>query len=667
MILKKYLKSRLSNPSIHYDVSMAREIIKQSKGKLNMKHPLIISDNDNLFDNKGVSDQYAIDIWNSIHTSKFHISRLDDLKPTSSRVLRYYDSKYPYGKGMSERDIVRYVTAHSSSSFIGIQNPRKSTHAMDSMIKSLKSHARQDLHPLEWVVDNLNPYIKISNDLDYMNTTYGDLCLTAKTSSSSIKGLGSFRDFVYTHTLDEIVSNLVNVPCYIYIGTRSDRRGKFRSIFSFDGHYRAIDYMMNHGTYRICDPGGILSQYTTEGLNSKQMWEEMAAMSDRSGDTSMACTDYVGYDQQISIDTYVNICEAFNLYRRSSLERFWDWYFSYTYQPKPVVTRSSEAINVLLPDLRTLPSGLNGTHSHQNLIGISTMLQAGREGVRVLKFKSNGDDQNSRIRNCDIDNYVKFIGNYFKVSWDKSLIGHDLSVWGKLWFTRNYYPMPEIGTIRSIWEREGGSVNYVENSKFQSNYCKILQLSMLYLRLGYDETYIRSWINKLCDVCGILPNRIPVKLSSLKSTKSGSVNDIEPKGLISVKSELMSKTFNLSSLNVNNYYDMLRSNYSNNTFYNLDIENVEYYEEGEIFRLTRGIDYSYNPPSDIPWVYKRLFIIETLSPKDSFNRDVIQGTKSFEGMSSYTYLYHDMFTLAIALNERNISKWRYLTQNYKAS
>jgi hypothetical protein len=82
---------------------------------------------------------------------------------------------------------------------------------------------------------------------------------------------GSFRDFVLTTTLDEIMSDLHLVPYVIYLGTRIDRRGKYRVICSLDARFRVIDFILNNGSYHLCEGDGILSKYTTEGYNQYQM------------------------------------------------------------------------------------------------------------------------------------------------------------------------------------------------------------------------------------------------------------------------------------------------------------------------------------------------------------------------------------------------------------
>jgi hypothetical protein len=98
------------------------------------------------------------------------------------------------------------------------------------------------------------------------------MCLSAKMSSASIPGYkGSFRDFVLQNTLDGIYQQLDSVPKLFYLGLRHDRRGKMRAICSMPAQFRIIDYLLNNGSYSLCEGNGILSHYTTEGFSPRQM------------------------------------------------------------------------------------------------------------------------------------------------------------------------------------------------------------------------------------------------------------------------------------------------------------------------------------------------------------------------------------------------------------
>jgi hypothetical protein len=61
------------------------------------------------------------------------------------------------------------------------------------------------------------------------------------------------------------------IPNLIYAGTRIDRRGKYRLICSMDARMRILDYIINNGSYELCEKGSMLGKYTTEGYNNVQM------------------------------------------------------------------------------------------------------------------------------------------------------------------------------------------------------------------------------------------------------------------------------------------------------------------------------------------------------------------------------------------------------------
>jgi hypothetical protein len=55
-------------------------------------------------------------------------------------------------------------------------------------------------------------------------------------------------------------------------------------------------------------------------------------------------------------------------------------------QPKPLVTRRADDVEVVMPYYKTLASGLHGTHSFENLIGISTKIESEKHGVKFVGF-----------------------------------------------------------------------------------------------------------------------------------------------------------------------------------------------------------------------------------------------------------------------------------------
>ena len=112
----------------------------------------------------------------------------------------------------------------------------------------------------------------VKNSTDVMSREYADMCLSAKMSSASVSGYkGTFRDYVLQNSFDSVINGLDDVPKVFYLGLRHDRRGKMRAICAMDARFRIIDFLLNNGSYALCEHDGILSKYTTEGYSPKQM------------------------------------------------------------------------------------------------------------------------------------------------------------------------------------------------------------------------------------------------------------------------------------------------------------------------------------------------------------------------------------------------------------
>jgi hypothetical protein len=535
---------------------------------------------------------------------------------------------------------------------------------MSSIVNTLKAHANPKRYDREWMIPNLE-FLKahLTSNIHIMQRHYGDMCLMAKASSSSTGTGISYRDYVMQHTLDDVIKIMENgIDHFIYAGTRLDRRGKFRLICAFHAAFRILDFLINNGSYALCEHKGILSQYTTEGYSGAEMWQAMYTMSNRDGMT-MICLDYKGYDTQLSLEDYLDISYLLNEHRIKQDEDFahmYDLYSTWMKQPKPLVTRleSGVGVNILLDYYQTLASGLHGTHSFENLIGISTYLQSIKLGIKSYGFWSNGDDQNISVNNAHVEPFVSFSESNFEISWKKSLIGHVLAVWGKMWFSRTFHPFWEIGTFRSIWEKEGGDVDYVEDSKLKANYTKILQVAITLIRLKKSDDVVTKWINMLCNEVDINPNIIPVELTKTNVTSaSNTIIKPKPYGLISSKAELMNRSFPLTLFNVNNYFDMINSMYNDNTFFTEEPQNVRYYNERKTFVINAGYDYSSTSHTDIPWVLSKIVSIKKDTLENIFVRDVLQGTKSYDGIASRDYYFNDMLSLAHSINNRNRDVW----------
>jgi hypothetical protein len=608
------------------------------------------------FEDKPLSDMVTISLWNEIFPND-KIVKMSDIKHRSSDIVERI-GLHP----STESEFIQFVTAFSSSSMYGIQNPFKSKYAYNSMIKTLEAHTNPTIISKEWLIRNLHdvhPYLNRHRHI--MAKTYADVCLHAKMSSTSMKNQPKYRDFILENRLDDLINMAMNVPDYcLYLGTRSDRRGKFRAICSNSGPIRAIDFLVNNGSYELCSHGNLLSYYTTEGYDNKRMWEELVVMSQRDG-YSLVCLDFSGYDTQISLFEYYLISKELNRHRINDkkfkiiFEIFEDWLL----QPKPLVVRNGDDREVVIDYYRTLASGLHGTHSFENLIGISTCRQSESIGINIKRFWTNGDDQNALVKNDNLNDYISFMEDHFDISWSKSLVGSSMGVWGKLWFTSVYHPAWEIGTFRSIWEREKGSNEFVEESKVLNNYCKIIQIAVTLIRLELTESRVRDWIDFLCDQEGVNLKSylIPKRLQLLRQSSEKRLNrESDPKGLKSAKEDLLSRTYRFHHLGSNNYYEMLSSMYSNRKYFTLDVEEIEYYREGTKLSIMANYDYSVLR-DDVPFVLSNIIPSRRDPDEIEFVRDVLQSTKSYDGSVAKTYFYHDMYTLARSINERNKDAW----------
>jgi hypothetical protein len=126
----------------------------ENSNNINLDHELIHNPISQ-FESKE-SDAHAIDLWNEIFPENFRIDSIDELKGSASEFIKYIDGVHPNGALASEEVLTQYVTAQSSSSFIGIQRPKSSKFANDSIIKTLMSHAKPRLVEKPWLIPNLH-------------------------------------------------------------------------------------------------------------------------------------------------------------------------------------------------------------------------------------------------------------------------------------------------------------------------------------------------------------------------------------------------------------------------------------------------------------------------------------------------------------------------------
>jgi hypothetical protein len=667
-----YIIDRLNNPLKVFPLKDVKAINNDKSNRvINYKHPLLLKGDrpESEYTVKPDSDKLALEVWNQIFFDipKFKVKRVDQIKAAATRAVDYFNEKYPNGRGMNEREFIQFVQASSASAFLGIQTVASSSAALDSMLKTLEQH---NMHPVvhkPWLTSNLRDMVDyISLHPSIMNRSYSEVMMHAKRSSSSIPGGGKYRDYVMIHTEDELVLDCSSnkIPFLLYAGTRTDRRAKFRLVCSPDGRHRVIDFILTNGSYELCEQRGPLGCYTTEGLDGEKMWEQLKKMSNRNHGYSLACIDYKGFDTQISQVEYAELILLLNEHRLNNpkIKCYLDWMINWLIQPKPIVTRGVEELNPLMHLYTTLPSGLHGTHSFENLIGISMYRQLEKEGIPTDGFWTNGDDQNVFIADGYLNDFISFLDKYFSISWDKSLVGHKASVWGKLWFTEDFAPVSELGTIRSLFEREGGNVDIIEQSKFESNYCKVVQVIMHLIRLGIDDITINAWIKELTNRIGIRSDLIPkslVKITPITSNRR--IQLPEPKGLISVRQELIDMNLPNNLLQAANMYDLMSTMYHNVTLFTMETQQIDYHSHNTNFRIKAGKNYSVTKFDGVPNNIRELMLEDNQSETDIFIRSVIQNTKSFEGPLSDDYSFYDMLSLAKVLVKRNAAAWTSLS------
>lgn len=675
-IIKYYKDKRFNDPYFTFplkDCINIRDSYELIGQKVNYDHDLINFYPKLTFMDKPKTDELAILLWNEIMPFNFMARDLIHLRIQAAAYIQHMDLQKPHGVGFSEIETIRYVTASSSSAFLGIQHASKSKYALDSMLSTLEAHSTKTTVNRPWLIPNLedaHSYLSINRDI--MNKQYGDLILNAKVSSTSIPNVKiDYRTFVFQNTLSDILSHSINysdnqVPYMMYAAVRNSNRAKYRLIFTMSAHFRVLDYLINNGSYDLCTGSGLYSNYTTEGFTNSEIWDQLAIMSNRDG-LDMLCLDFKGYDTQISISDYISISHLLNKHRLTDpdFKRMYSWYYNWLLQPKPIATKvttnSSTQYHTILDLQSKLASGLHGTHSFENLYGIATYREMINQGIDIKNCWFNGDDQNFLVNRKDTERSIQWLTTQFNISWDKSLIGHELSVWSKLWFSSRYHPVWEIGTFRSLFEREGGNVELVESSKFQSNYSKILQVAITLIRLGKRPEVIQRWIDVLCSLTDpvIDSSRIPMSLESFNTISRSTIFNLpKPVGLDSARRYLMNINLPAKLLNANDVYSVLYNMYMKNNIFSMEPKEIIYYPENHTMLLDRGINYSNDEAKEIPWMFNNLITPTQFSTEQLFVRSVLQGTKSYDGISDYQYSFHNMITLANAINDRNRDSWR---------
>lgn len=615
---------------------------------------------------KPLMDELVVELWNLIFDSKYHINSLYEINDVAPKFIQYYEFKYPYNFGSNDSDNIRYMTAFSRSGLFGIQSPSSSRSARLSMVKVLESHYNSNIFGREYYFKFLKDAIeKVSMIPNIMDMGYHTLLISSRQSSSSIKGdKRKYRDYLFENTLDDIINESWKSDFSYSAGTRLDRRGKYRLVCSYNAAVRALDHMINAGQYNLFNPkDGIYRNYVTEGLSTKIMWKKMKQMTSNK-DFHVICTDYSGYDTQFGPNDYLNISYLLNKHRMndSKFIDIWEPYRRFMLQPKILLKNTAEGDEVILPFYLTLASGLKGTHSIENLMGIMVHRDMHRKGINIHRLLVNGDDQNALVSKHDVKNYHKYMEeNGWNISVPKSLSGHEMSVWSKKWYSERMYPVNELSNIRSLTETEGAGLLDVEESKISSNYGTILKVCMNLLRLDIPMDKIINYINKLCNLDGINinMNRIPVSLNEVKPMDEYDFENVNvPNGLLSQRRKLESIGMPYKILGASNYYNLLLGMWKNRKTIKTSPEVIEYYPRDTMLKFDAMYDYSLHDDVNIPYNLKNVIQNENESKETYTSRQFINSTSSYDGIITKTYYYYDLISLAVALNNRNETAWR---------
>lgn len=664
---------KLRKSDLSYEFSYDDCLFMMNSGITDVKRPLPISSlttikaiTDDMYTTKPMMDSLVVEIWNELYPNKYRISTLEDLSDAAETFVRDYESNFPDGVGASESDHIRFVNAFAKSSWIGVQSASSSRSARDSIVKGLSAHndSRVSGRPemIELLYDVFN---HISENPDVMEMDYHTLLLSSKQSSSSIPGeKRKFRDFLFDHSFDDIMNSLRVDPidfCFV-AGIRLDRRGKMRLIFSMMASIRALDHILNAGSYNLFNhKSGFLRKHTTEGMRMSQMWKRMRSLVSTDKYASV-CTDYSAYDAQFALSDYTNLFRALNSHRKND-PRYAESYqmlLNWLNQPKSLVRRGLVVENII-DYVHTLASGLKGTHSYENLWGIATHRDMIRKGIDIRDFIVNGDDQNCLVSRSYLKAYERYMADSkFEISSKKSLMGHTLSVWSKRWCAIGFAPMFELGTIRSLTETEGKGILEVHDSKVSSNYGAILRVLIVLIRMNKPIKTVEWWARKLCNF-GTLKfdyKRVPVSLNEIK------INDLDiiskygtPRGLLSERSKLEAIDLPYNLFRANNTFDMLKKTWQLSRSIDSEPAKIEYYPEGMVLEFKSVHDYAIHDDSNVPYHLKDLISSSRESQTEYTSRQFINCTGCYDGPLNQTFKYNDMISLAHALVQRDKLAW----------
>lgn len=614
-----------------------------------------------------IQDILSVKIWNTMFKGKYSVKSLIEIKEKGNLFVEDMNRKSPDGKLLNEIEMHKYIQAQGSSSFLGRQHISKSKIGYDGLVKTIESHYNKSEKIRPWLVTNIKDEII---DFFKYNPNQGiirpsKLVEEAKTTSGGLEGFDDYRDFVFQNSLEDLVlkfrNNKGKLKCDYIISIVYNRRGKIRVIFMVDSEIRMMDSYISGGTYDLFNKEtGLYKDYTCEGMDNDELFEVMKKM--ESDDIWVRVSlDFEAYDTQFSENDYLRGVFPCVQHRMNEkyFKELWLYFVTWINQPKGLIIKPKTPERVL-DYFNSLASGLKGTHSIENIWGVSIRKFLIDNGIRIRQWKSNGDDTYFEVHRQDLEKAKELIENNFNVSWSKSIIGHEATTWTRKWFTKKIFPIAEIGTWRSIYETIDTSKSVIVKSKFYLTYGKLIQLAIVLINMKISKNEIENILQDVVKHSEIKIDiyRLPKSLEVFNyegSTRKRKVR--KSNGIDSVKNELNSKYLPKLLAGSQNLYNVLYNAWNSKKWIDLNVKEVEWYPKGYRLKIKSGYNYCQKIDS-FPWFLKDLDYKSFEATEDSLVRSLLQSSSSSCKVSEKSYYVTDIYSLSFALNERNNNIWK---------
>jgi hypothetical protein len=614
-----------------------------------------------------IQDNLSIKVWNTIFKGKYSIESLVEVKEKAKLFIDDMNKISQDGSKLSHKQMHMYIQAQGSSSFLGRQHIFKSEMGYNGFVDTMNSHYNKVPIEREWLVYNIKDEIIRWFQLNPNEgiITPSRLVEEAKTTSGGMKGYDDYRDFVFQNSIEDLLDILDNkkgaLLCDYIVSIVYNRRGKSRAIFMLDSIGRMMESFISGGTYDLFNKRkGLYKDFTCEGMNDDEMWYVMRYMKSDYNYVRVSL-DFKAYDTQFNGNDYVKAVFPCVQHRMNEkhFRRIWCHFMRWFNQPKGLIINPKDPKRVL-NYFNSLASGLKGTHSVENIWGVSIRKKLIDSGIRIRKWKSNGDDTYYEVHREDELKAQQIIEKYFNVSWDKSIIGHEATTWTRKWFTSTIFPIAEIGTWRSIYETIDSSKTVIVKSKFYLTYGKLIQLTIVLINIGISKDEIEKLLQDIVKYSEIkidifrLPKSLEVftyegKVRPRKNRKSN--------GIESVKTELNNKYLPKLLAGSQNLYNILYNAWNSDRWINLNPKSIEWYPFNYKLELKSGYNYS-QKEGEFPWFLRDLEYKSFELTEDALVRSLLQSSSSPCIATGKSYYVTDLFTLSMAINERNSDVWK---------